>query len=164
MPGAEGLDAIRAIRQRCPQANILVLTQDANPDNAVMALEAGAVGYVLKDIDPRNLIKAIHDVAEGRSMLNPWIARYIVERLAALNGEVQLAIPELDKLSNRQREILAALGRGMSDGEIARSLFLSKNTVKTHIKTIYRKLGVRNRAHAATLAALFGTAHNRLRS
>lgn len=163
MPTLDGLDAIRAISQRLPQTNLLVLTEVDDPVEAVKAIQAGAVGYVLKDIEPPHLLSAIRNVASGKTMLNPKLARHMIARLATGNGApAARGDTRIKELSGREVEVLIALPRGMSDREIARSLFLSEATVKSHLKTIYRKLAVRNRTQAAALAALEGlieTAH-----
>src|SRR5206468_7321610 len=86
-PEGDGLATIKSRRQQCPDASILVLTQKEDPEEAIRTLEAGAVGYVLKDIEPEHLLSAIHHVASGRAMLNPNVARHILARLASSNGD-----------------------------------------------------------------------------
>lgn len=155
LSAGDGLGTIRSITSRCPQANILVVTRQDDPEQALRAIEAGAVGYVLKDISAANLVQAIKHVASGRAMLNPRLARYMIGRLAARNGN---ALQELRSkgLTSREIEILLTLARGMSDREIATHHFLAEATIKSHLKAIYRKLGVRNRAQAAAFAASRG--------
>ncbi len=155
MPDGDGLDAIRTIRDRCPDVSILVLTQREDLQEAVRALEAGAVGYVLKDIEPEHLLTAIRRVASGEAMLNPRIARHLLARLVAGDGAVPPSL-RARGLTEREVEILRLVASGLSDREIGKKLFLSEATVKTHLKATYRKLRVRNRAQAAALAALAG--------
>ncbi|MDR7612957.1 MAG: response regulator transcription factor [Armatimonadota bacterium] len=154
-PDDDGVEAIRTIHARCPGANVLVLTQREDPEEAVRALEAGAVGYVLKDIEPEHLLSAVRRVASGQAMLNPRIARHLVARLGSGNGAGPPS-PRASGLTEREVEILRLVASGLSDREIGKRLFLSEATVKTHLKATYRKLRVRNRAQAAVLAALAG--------
>jgi DNA-binding NarL/FixJ family response regulator len=156
MPDGEGLATIQALRKHCPEANILVLTQQEDPDAAVRALEAGAVGYVLKDIEPEHLLSAIRHVASGRAMLNPRVARHILARLTSANGSSHDEVLRQRGLTDREIEILTLLACGLTDREIASRLFLSEATVKTHLKAVFRKLGARNRAQAAAIAAVSG--------
>lgn len=157
MPSGDGLDTVRAIRQRCPQTNILVLTKLDDAEAAMEAIQAGAVGYVLKDIKPTDLLSAIRNVDSGKTMLNPRLARYMIARLAMGEGPPVAGDDiRIKALSYREIEVLVAVTRGMRDREIAQTLFLSVSTVKSHLKAIYRKLAVRNRAQAAALAARTG--------
>jgi len=164
MPDRSGLDTIRTIRERCPDANILVLTQQSDPEEAIQALQAGAVGFVFKDIPPEHLHAAIRHLAGGRAMLNPTVAKHILNHMAAqsTNGAGQGREPEVDRhirtkgLTGREIEILNCLSRGMIDREIGAKLFLSEATIKTHLKAIYRKLGARNRAQAAAVGVVSG--------
>jgi len=156
MPDGDGPGTIRAIREDCPQTNILVLTQQEDPAEAMRALEAGAVGYVLKDIEPEHLLSAVRRVASGQAMLNPKIARHMVGRLAAPNSQSPDDTLRHQGLTAREIQILSLLAGGLSDREVARRLYLSEATVKTHLKAIYRKLRVRNRAQAAAVAAISG--------
>lgn len=155
MPADDGVGTIRAIKSCCPQANVLVVTSQDDPAEALRALEAGAVGYVLKDISAANLIQAIHYAANGKAMLNPKVARHMITRLAARNGGAMAEV-KAKGLTSREIEILLTLARGMSDREIATHHYLAEATVKSHLKMIYRKLGVRNRAQAAAFAASRG--------
>ena len=164
MPDRSGLDTIRMIRERCPGTSILVLTQQADPEEAIKALEAGAMGFVFKDISPEHLQAAIRHLAGGRAMLNPTVARHILNRIAArsTNGERVGRDGEVGReiktkgLTGREIEILGCLSQGMIDREIGAKLFLSEATIKTHLKAIYHKLGARNRAQAAAVAVVSG--------
>ena len=158
MPDRSGLDTIRTIRERCPDANILVLTQQSEAEEAIQALEAGAVGFVFKDITPEHLHAAIRHLAGGRAMLNPTVARHILDHMAARNTNGAKAERNVQTrgLTKREIEILNCLSRGMIDREIGAKLFLSEATIKTHLKAIYRKLGARNRAQAAAVGVVSG--------
>jgi DNA-binding NarL/FixJ family response regulator len=155
MPDSDGLDTIRTIRTQCPNTSILVLTRREDPEEAVRALEAGAVGYVLKDIEPEHLLSAVRRVASGQAMLNPRVARHLLARLVSDDGAGP-SFAQVRELTEREVEILRLVALGLSDREIGKTLFLSEATVKTHLKATYRKLRVRNRAQAAALAALSG--------
>lgn len=153
-PGGGGVEATRAIRQRCPGANILILTVYADYDLLRRAASAGAVGYVLKDIAPGNLANGIRAVNAGKTMLNPGLARRLLEDFC------ELPLPSTpggaghpQGITNREREVLAGVARGLSDKEIASSLFLSESTVKSHLRAVFHKLKVRNRAQAAAVIA-----------
>lgn len=152
----EAIDAIVAIRRRSPETSILVLTDESDPSAAMRALEAGAVGYVLEDIEPPNLVRAVRNVAEGKAMLNPRLARHMIHRLTA--GTARVTVQELRAkgLSDREIEVLATLAKGMSNREIAKTLTLAEATIKSHLRSIYRKMGFRNRAQAVAYASSRG--------
>ena len=158
MPDGAGLDTIRMICERCPSTSILVLTQESDPEEAIKTVEAGAAGLIYKDIAPEHLQSAVRHLASGRAMLNPALAKYILNRLALKRANDK----QLDRagqtkgLTKREIEIVSCLPSGMIDREIAAKLFLSEATIKTHLKAIYRKLGARNRAQAAAVAAVSG--------
>jgi DNA-binding NarL/FixJ family response regulator len=158
IPDRNGQDPIRTIHERCPTANILVLTQQADPEEAIKALEAGAAGFVFKDIAPEHLQAAVRHLSSGEAMLNPTVARYILNRIHARNGNGNQRDRYIrtERLTQRELEILSHLAVGMRDREIAAKLFLAEATVKTYLKAIYRKLGARNRAQAAAVAASSG--------
>lgn len=149
----DGLQTIRMIRTKCPDANILALTHCQNVEEAVRILEAGAVGYVIKDIEPQHLLSGVRRVANGEAMLNPRVARGLLTRLGFSNGAAPSKVLGDRALTDRQAEILRLVISGLSDREVGRRLFLSESTVKTHLRIIYRKLRVRNRTQAATMVA-----------
>ncbi len=151
----DALEAIRAVHDECPEANILVITRELDLSQALQAIEAGAVGYLLKDIAPAELVEAVRRVAAGGSMFDPVVARHVVVHRVHRNGHGSDGF-KAKGLTPRELEILSVLAHGMADREIATRLYLSEATVKTHLKAIYRKLGVRNRAQAAALAAAHG--------
>jgi len=154
MPG--GIELIRTLRARCPGASTLVLTDDGDPETATRAVEAGAVGYVLKDIAPADLVNAIRYAADGQSMVHPRITRHLLGQLALARRSTSKDAARSRGLSDREIDVLERLGEGLKDREIARALSVSEATVKTHLRAIYRKLGVRNRAQAAAFAASHG--------
>jgi DNA-binding NarL/FixJ family response regulator len=152
MPGGDGIEATRVIRQECPATQVLILTVYSEPGLFRKAIAAGAVGYVLKDISPENMIRAIRAVHQGRTMINTNIARQLLEDLASNGFGTEPVRRGLHGLTDRDLEVLVEVARGLADKEIAAKLFLSESTVKSHLRSIYRRLGLRNRAHAAAWA------------
>jgi DNA-binding NarL/FixJ family response regulator len=141
-PGMDGVTATRRIVAELPGTRVLVLTTYDTDADITRAVGAGATGYLLKAERPEELFSAIHAAAEGRTVLSPPVA----DRVMA-----QLRTPR-PALTDRERDILAQLARGSSNREIARALFISEATVKTHLGRIYDKLGVDSRAAAVAVA------------
>ncbi|HEX7744162.1 MAG TPA: response regulator transcription factor [Micromonosporaceae bacterium] len=148
MPEADGVAALRGLRQRGNPARVLVITSYTDPSAVLPAVRAGAAGYVYKDVDPPALAAAIRAVHAGHVLLHPDVAGL----LAA--GEA--SPPALSRLTAREREVLAELARGRSNREIARALGMSEKTVKTHVSAVLTKLGVQDRTQAALLAVRSG--------
>ena len=154
-----GIDATRQIRESCPETQVLMLTVYEDQETVLKAVQAGAIGYVLKDIPAENLIRAIHSVHSDRTMINPGIARRLVERLAATDREVLLSsFRHGAGLTAREIEVLKGVAAGFSDKEVALKLFLSEPTVKSHLRSVYQKLKIHNRAQAAAYAVKNGLA------
>jgi DNA-binding NarL/FixJ family response regulator len=147
MPGTDGVDALRGLREGGSPARVLVVTSFTEPSTVLPAVRAGAAGYVYKDVDPPALAAAIRAVHAGHVLLHPDVARL----LAA--GEAR---PSGVRLTAREREVLAEMARGRSNREIARALALSEKTVKTHVSAILTKLGVQDRTQAALYAVRTG--------
>ncbi len=154
MPDGNGLEAIRAIKQRQPRTAILVLASRAEPDMCRHAIVAGAAGYlVAKDLTPEVLASSIRAAHGGKGMIDPDIVRLMVERLhGSSHLSAAAAVRSQYGLTEREVEILILVAQGLSDKEIAAQLFVSDSTVKTHLRAIYGKLKLRNRAHAAAFA------------
>lgn len=157
LPTGGAISAIRTIRERSPRTQVLVLTSCADEETFRRAAAAGAVGYVLKDIVPANLVNAVRAAYGGKTMLSPTIAGLLVHRYfeAALHGDKPDERADEDPksvLTAHELEVLAGVVQGLSDKRIAANLFVSEATVKTRLRSIYQKLGVRNRAHAAVYA------------
>jgi len=148
-PGGGGIEVTSAIKQKCPRTQIFILTVYPDPYLFRRAAAAGAVGYVLKDISPANLASGIRAVHNGKTMINPAIARRLVEDLFAGNGAAWSSPGHQHGLTQREIDVLAGVAKGLSDKEIASRLFLSESTVKTHLRAVYHKLKLRNRAQAA---------------
>jgi DNA-binding NarL/FixJ family response regulator len=147
MPGSDGVAALRELAERGNPARVLVVTSFTEPAAVLPAVRAGAAGYVYKDVDPPALAAAIRSVHLGHHLLDPEVTR-----LLASGGPVGDAA----RLTRREREVLAEVGRGRSNREIARALGLAEKTVKTHVSAILAKLGVQDRTQAALYAVRAG--------
>ena len=143
MPGGGGVEAIREIGRRKLRCRVLVLTTYGADSDTIPAIEAGATGYLLKDAPRDQLVAGIRAAATGQPVLSPAIAAKLMSRVREPAGE---------PLSSREREVLGLVARGTSNREIAKSLFISEATVKTHLVHVYEKLGVRDRAAAVATA------------
>ena len=146
--GADGLHAIRAIKQRIMEAEVIMMTDRLDEAKAILAIEAGARGYILKDMPAPNLANAVRAVCNGRGFLHPQITRQLMDRLGQLAKEHRRHRAETGGLTDRELDILIEVARGRTDQEIAAQFVVTEGTVKTHIRHILRKLNVRNRAHA----------------
>jgi len=146
LPDGHGLSLIREARVRCPGTEIMVISVLGDEDSVVAAIRAGASGYILKDLAPVDLVQAAHDLVEGRSPISAGIARYIIRRVQ--DGTIEA--PEAPKplLTPRELDILWGIAKGFTYNDIADRLGLSRQTVPTHIKNIYRKLEVNSRSEA----------------
>lgn len=160
MPGLDSVEAIKLIKGRVPKAEIIVLAEWTNEEKAFSSLEAGATGYILKDINPDNLIRAIEGVCNDRTLMHPRVARQLVERFRVLarerNGKDGL---HLGGLTTRELEILLEMTKGATDREIAHKIYVSPTTVKSHIRSIFRKIGARNRTQAVVYVLRNGLVH-----
>ncbi|HEX9532367.1 MAG TPA: response regulator transcription factor [bacterium] len=150
--GGDGIEATRAIKQHCPDVQILIVTAYADQQLFQKAVEAGAVGYVLKDITPTNLASAIRAVHTGKTMINPAVARQMVEHLFTVREESIGMARRQYGITDREMEVLGGVAKGLSDKELGSSLGVSESTVKMHLRAIYSKLKLRNRAQAAVFA------------
>jgi DNA-binding NarL/FixJ family response regulator len=147
MPGADGVVALRGLRQSGNSAKVLIITSFTEPAAVLPAVRAGAAGYVYKDVDPPALAAAIRAVHAGHVLLHPDVARLLADGQAR-HADVHLTA--------RERDVLAAITRGRANREIARQLGLSEKTVKTHVSAILTKLGVQDRTQAALYAVRTG--------
>jgi DNA-binding NarL/FixJ family response regulator len=154
MPRMGGLQAIRDIRARDGSTRILVLTSFSDDDMVYSAIEAGALGYMLKDTSAATLMQAIRVVYNHEPSLHPRIQSKLMKSLSRKSEPV----PEGEAISPREKEILALLGKGMSNQDIADTLGISELTVRSHMSTIMRKLDVENRVQAALYALRMGMA------
>jgi NarL family two-component system response regulator LiaR len=154
MPKLDGLGAMRVLRDRLPATRVVVLTSFLDDDKLMPALRAGAAGYLLKNAAPQEVARAVRAAHAGETLLDPVVAARLVEALAG--GE-----EPLDRLTPREREVLALIGRGFPNKLIARELGLSEKTVKTHVGHVLAKLGVTDRTQAAVAAVRAGLAEPR---
>jgi len=148
MPHKNGIQAIQEIRRENPAARILVLTSFAEDDQILAAIKAGALGYLLKDSSPKELIEAIRCVHRGESSLHPVVARKLILGL----GKEQRPEPQESELTDRELEVLKLVATGLSNQQIAEKLCIGEGTVRFHISNILSKLHLENRTQAALYA------------
>lgn len=154
MPRQDGLETINQLQAEMPDARILVLTSYAEDDKVFAAIKSGALGYLLKDSEPEELLRAIRDVNRGQSSLHPTIARKLVREMSQPSN----LPPAEDPLTPREMEVLQLVARGMGNQEIADELVISVQTVRTHVSNILGKLHLANRTQAALYALREGIA------
>jgi DNA-binding NarL/FixJ family response regulator len=159
MPRMDGLAATEILRRRKQPPEVIVLTTFHADDQVLRALRAGASGFLLKDTPPADIVAAIHRVASGEAMLSPAVTRQLIAHVNELEGPVTIKDPRgrraralLDQLSDREREVALAVGRGMSNAQIAGELYMSIATVKAHVSRVLTKLELDNRVQVALLA------------
>jgi two-component system, NarL family, response regulator LiaR len=156
MPELDGVGAMRALRERVPDARVIVLTSFLDEDKLLPAIRAGAAGYLLKNAEPKELARAVQAAHAGEALLDPVVAARLVETLATDGGE-----DPIDRLTPREREVLVLIGRGFPNKRIAQELGLAEKTVKTHVGHVLAKLGVTDRTQAAVLAVRAGLVDQR---
>ena len=144
MPVLDGVEATRRIAAAHPDVAVVVLTSFSDREQILRALDAGAVGYLLKDAEPEELVKAVRAAARGESPLDPRAGRALLQARSAGSP--------LDALSEREREVLAMVARGLPNKLIARELAISEKTVKAHLTSVFRTIGVTDRTQAALWA------------
>ena len=158
MPGMDGIEATRRITAAEPGVRVLVLTTFDLDEYAFGALQAGASGFLLKDVRPHELVAAVRTVASGDAVVSPRVTRRLLEEYAQQLPVADAAdpgadrYPQLASLTEREREVLAVVAQGLSNTEIAASLFVSETTVKSHVGRILAKLGLRDRVQIVVLA------------
>ena len=148
MPGVGGIEATRRIAAEAPGVQVVVLTSFMDRERIVEALSAGAIGYLLKDAEPEELIRGIHTAARGESPLDPRAARTMLG--------AQRAPDPLDVLTDREREVLVLVAEGLPNKQIGRRLEISEKTVKAHLTSIFRAIGVTDRMQAGLWARRHG--------
>jgi DNA-binding NarL/FixJ family response regulator len=152
MPGLDGIEATRRITATGPVPRVVVLTTFDLDEHVLESIRAGASGFLLKDVPPEDLVRAIKIVAEGDALLAPSVTRRVLAQVAATPSPSGEASEALASLTDRETDVLRLLARGLSNAEIAGSLFLGETTVKTHVGRILAKLGVRDRVQAVVAA------------
>jgi NarL family two-component system response regulator LiaR len=154
MPEMDGIQAIQQIRIKDPAARILVMTSFATDEMVFPAIKSGALGYLLKDSSPEELVTAIHQVYRGEPSLHPQIARRVLQEISQPPTQIRTEEP----LTEREVEVLRLIARGMSNQEIAEQLVISETTVRTHVSRILGKLHLASRTQAALYALKEGLA------
>lgn len=151
MPRCDGLAATERARAADPTLKVIVLTTFDTDDLVLAALRLGAIGFLLKDTPPEDLVEAVRLAAAGRSMLSPSVTEQLIAAVASqpVPHQSAAALSRFDRLTERESEVALAVGRGLSNAEIAAALFMSVPTVKTHVGRIFDKLEVRNRVEVA---------------
>ena len=144
MPSLDGIEATRRIKETQPDVAVVILTSFSDRERILRALDAGAVGYLLKDAEPDELTRAVHAAAKGDSPLDPRAGR------ALLSARTETS--PADSLSDREREVLAMVAEGLPNKLIARRLEISEKTVKAHLTSVFRRIGVTDRTQAALWA------------
>jgi DNA-binding NarL/FixJ family response regulator len=153
MPGLDGIEATRLIAAdpRLTAVHVIILTTFELDEYIFRALRAGAAGFLVKDTDAAELIRAVRTVAAGEALLSPGVTRRLIAEFAARTRDAR-PVPGLGDLTDREREVLALIAAGLSNEEIARRIYVSPSTVKTHAARAMMKLGARDRAQLVVLA------------
>jgi DNA-binding NarL/FixJ family response regulator len=153
MPNLDGVGAMRALRERLPDARVIVLTSFADDERLLPAIQAGAAGYLLKNVQPKELARAVRAAHAGEALLDPLVAARLVEEIAHPSQRTE---PDAQHLTPREREVLELIGGGLSNKRIALELGVSEKTVKAHVGHLLAKLGVADRTQAALYAVRVG--------
>ncbi|GAA3772846.1 response regulator transcription factor [Streptomyces coacervatus] len=149
MPGMDGIEATRRIAQSGTRSRVLVLTTFDLDEHAYDALRAGASGFLLKHVQPAELVVGIRAVAAGDAVISPGLTRKLIDTFSdRLRGHTPAEEGRLAALTEREREVLTAIASGLSNAEIAARLFVAETTVKSHVSRILTKIGVRDRVQA----------------
>lgn len=156
MPGVSGREAVRLIVDELPETKVVMLTVSEDADDLLETLQAGAHGYLLKNIDTDYFINAIRSAADGEAVMSPQMMAKLMQSVRAAPVTAAAPAPDKERLSPREREILRFLARGASNKEIARSLDLAESTVKIHMQNILKKLNLVSRVQAAVYAVQHG--------
>jgi DNA-binding NarL/FixJ family response regulator len=153
MPKLDGVGAMRELRRRLPATRVIVLTSFADDERLLGAIRAGAAGYLLKNAEPQEVVRAVRAASAGQALLDPAVAARVVESIADRD-----AVAGADSLTPRELEVLALIARGRSNKLIAQELGIAEKTVKTHVGHVLAKLGVTDRTQAAVIAVRTGLA------
>jgi DNA-binding NarL/FixJ family response regulator len=151
MPIMDGVEATRRLLAELPETQVVVLTSFSDQERILAALDAGAVGYLLKDVDPAELIRGVRAAARGESPLHPKAARSLLSSRHAASSDAPPERPNVE-LTPREAEVLALLRQGLANKQIARSLGISQATVKAHLTSVFQRIGVTDRVQAAVWA------------
>jgi len=161
MPGICGIEATRQILgdARSDEAKVLILTTFESEENVFEALRAGASGFLPKDVEPADLLRAIRIVARGDALLSPSATRRVLAEFVSRPARSRVTAKQLEWLTEREREVMALVASGLSNAEIANELVISKATAKTHVSRAMRKLHAHDRAQLVVLAYTTGLVH-----
>lgn len=152
MPELDGIGATAELLAAAPEAKVVILTTFEEDEYIHGALRAGASGFLLKRTSPEELTAAVHRIAAGEALLSPSVTRRVIDQMVSRPLPRAAEDPRLAELTPREREVLELVARGLSNREIAAELVVEETTVKTHVKRVLTKLGVRDRVHAVILA------------
>lgn len=152
MPEMDGLEATARILEEGAGARVLILTTFDPDEYVYRALRIGASGFLLKDIPPAELVRSVRTVADGGALLSPSITRRLIERFSTIVEKDSATKDRLGRLSEREREVVTAVARGLSNAEIVDRLFIGSATVKSHVSSILTKLGLRDRTQIVVFA------------
>ena len=164
MPVMDGVESTRLIKEKFPEIKILILSTFEDDEYVMEAFQYGAVGYLLKDVPPQELIAAIHSIYHGGVTVSPKMATKLAEKLfqtnhssgGKLNRNSTNSNPWVKELTNKEKEILSLIAKGYNNREIAHRLYIAEQTVKNYVSVIYLKIGARDRIQAARIAAEAG--------
>lgn len=159
MPGMDGVETTRRVLERAPCTRVLILTSFAGDDDVFPALQAGAIGYLLKDTDPGELVRAVKHAYADKSVFDPEVARKLLQELKAASPPEHCARLAVDRLTPREVEVLHLIGVGLGDAAIAERLVVGESTVRTHVRRILAKLRLASRTQAALYALRRGYAN-----
>jgi DNA-binding NarL/FixJ family response regulator len=157
MPIMDGIEATRQIKSVMPNMKIMILTSFSDQNHVIPAIEAGAAGYQLKDIEPDELVRSIKKLLSGENQLHPKATTHLLSHLTNKSRKSKSPIEELTK---RELEVLVEIAKGKSNKEIASSLFITEKTVKTHVSNVLAKLNLQDRTQAALFAVKHGLIQN----
>jgi DNA-binding NarL/FixJ family response regulator len=150
MPRLDGIQTMRLLRERAPETRAIVLTSFLDDERLLPAMRAGAAGYLLKNVQPQELARAVRAAVAGEALIDPTVAARLVQTLESGRDE------QAERLTRREREVLALIGRGFANKRIALELDIAEKTVKTHVSHVLAKLGVTDRTQAALYAVRAG--------
>jgi DNA-binding NarL/FixJ family response regulator len=152
MPDLDGIEATRELTRAAPDTRVLILTTFEQDDYVFGALRAGASGFLVKRTRPEELIAAVHTIAAGDSLLSPSVTGRVIDRMAQQPTPELAAEAKLDELTPREREVLGLVARGLSNREIATELVVEESTIRSHVKRVLMKLGLRDRVQIVIFA------------
>lgn len=156
MPGGDGTTAIGALAEQMPDVRVIAVTTYSSDDAVLEALRAGAAGFLVKDTEPDQIVASIRNVHEGGYVLSPSVAQDLVRKVSTQEPTASVTLSASEQVSEREMHVIDLLARGMSNAEIAQELFLSEATVKSHLRRIMTKWGVRDRVQVLVRAAKAG--------